>query len=299
MPITHNPVNGPPNSDSLPGLSDSQRQQWRDDGYLLIPGALSDAEVARCLTGIENAFADGAPGQRGHASYVDDLPHTRRLRNAVSSTTVLDDLLDHRSVFGILLDLIGDHLQVTGSEIFLRGQEQVPLTPFHTDGGSALQRLALADGSHAVHLKVQFFLTDVSQPDNANFMCIPGSQHRLPVTPSYTGHLGEANDYLKRRSLPPGTRQILAHAGDALIFPWNLWHGVASNVHGKERATIIIRYGPLWVRPQDYIRISPAVLSRLTPRRRRLLGDFPHPADFYKPQEQELWMRGGSRSTAS
>jgi hypothetical protein len=291
MPDARDSGTRPPRLDQPAGLRDAQRKQWEDDGFLVIPGALSAAEVAGYLDGIEDAFAAGGAAQRSHASYVDDLPHTRRLRNAVSATGLLDDLLDHLSVFGILLDLIGDHLQVTGSEIFVRGQGTGPLIPFHTVGGAALQRLALAPGSHAVHLKVQFFLTDVSQPDSANFMCLPGSHRRMPTAQTYSGHIDEANSYFRCGRLPPGTRQILACPGDALIFPWNLWHGVAPNIHGKSRSTVIIRYGLLWARPQDYVRIDPAVLGRLTARRRRLLGDLQHPADFYRPQDQPQWMR--------
>lgn len=84
-------------------------------------------------------------------------------------------------------------------------------------------------------------------------------------------------------------RQLTVDAGDAVIFPWCLWHGVAANRGEVPRESVIFRYGQLWMRGNDYDAMPPAVLSRMTARRRRLCGLINYqasPMDWYFPAEQ-------------
>jgi phytanoyl-CoA hydroxylase len=144
---------------------------------------------------------------------------------------------------------------------------------------------------------VQFFLTDLSQEDSGNFVIVPGS-HRRQVSETLPGcFIPEANRYLDEGTLPPGAKQVLAEPGDSVVFHHSLWHAVAPNRSGRERKSIIFRYGHLWHRPFDFDTVSSDILKQLSPRQRRLLGDIgpdPGPKDYYKPAGQLELMDGRS-----
>ena len=159
---------------------------------------------------------------------------------------------------------------------------------FHTDGGLALQSVRVSDESITVQLKVQFFLTDVLGTDAGNFILVPGShERRIPSTDERCFLTGI--DEERKNAI-----QVRARAGDAVIFPWNLWHGAAPNLGASKRLSVILRYGQLWCRPIDYTSMEQH-RDVLSARQRRLVGLFDdpsHPADYYKPQRQRETLCG-------
>jgi hypothetical protein len=282
--------------ETVPTLTQEQRRRWKEDGFLVLGGALAAHEVESVLATIDDVV------ERRFAATTDsqallEASHSVRIRHAVGETPEIARLLDHPSVFPYLLELIGPYLSLVGSEIFVRSGEEAPLVRFHTDGGPSLQRILVAEGSRAIQLKVQLFLTDVSQENSGNFVIVPGS-HRQQVSETLPGcFIPEANRYLDEGSFPPGATQLLAKPGDAVVFHHSLWHAVAPNKSGRPRKSIIFRYGHLWHRPFDFDAIARDVLEQLTPRQRRLLGDIgpdPGPKDYYKPPEQLDLMLGTS-----
>ena len=109
-----------------------------------------------------------------------------------------------------------------------------------------------------------------------NFLFVPGS-HRRKFPP-------------KAPTSPRGAVQLLTRPGDALLFPWSLWHAVAPNRSGRVRKSVTLRYGPLWARPYDHERLPAEVLERLSPRRRRLFGDLgpeSRPWECYYPDPSQ------------
>ena len=260
-------------------ITAAQRRQWDQRGYLLLEQALEPAEVASLLAAVEAVLAskrDGDFVSQGSAAAF-------KIVQAVSECSAVDALTDHPRVFPLLLALLGPFLQVLGSEIFVRtaGDGSEPLVAWHTDGGPTLGRFLPRRGNDVLQMKAQFFLTDMEEPDSGNFMLVPGSQ-RVALPP----------ERVDSKETPRGAIQLLARAGDALLFPWSLWHAVAPNHSGRTRKSITLRYGQLWSRPYDYTRLPDAVLARLTPRRRRLFGDHGPDADpvsyFYPDEEEQI-----------
>ena len=258
-------------------ISAAQRRQWDRHGYLVLDGVLSEAETAALLQAADDVVSR-APSfiNQGNGG-----AHAFKVANAIAQTDALDVLTDHPRVFPTLLALLGPYLQVLGTEIFLRtpGDGTDPIVPWHTDGGPTLGAFLPHRGNPALQLKVQFFLTDLTQPDRGNFMLVPGS-HRVALPP----------DKRETTDTPEGAIQLRVRAGDAVIFPWSLWHAVAPNHSTSTRRSITLRYGQLWSRPYDYERVPEEVLARMTPRRRRLFGDLgpdAEPATFFYPNEKE------------
>lgn len=254
-------------------FTDAEHTQWSEHGYLHIEHALDDREVRSlkaALSALHTRFLEH-PGTVG-SSDVFDAGNDRDISivNGLTWCPELDGLIDHPSVFGKILGLLGPYLQLLGSEIFYRYPAEEPLVAFHTDQGPSLRHAT--PNAREIQLKAQFFLTDVTTPNSGNFTVAPGS-HR-------TGFPGKI-DY--HNVADP--HQILAAAGDVVLFPLTLGHSVAPNTTDTTRVSVVLRYGQLFCRPVDYWTTpEESVLARQTPRRRRLLGDLgarTRPGDVY------------------
>lgn len=273
-------------------LPEDELQFYDDQGYLLIKSMFSEAEAARGIRVVDEALARGASTTAWHPSFT-DRTHTLRIRDAISQCPDLGYFLDHPRLVGPLASLLGTSVQILGTEIFVRSCQNQPLEGWHTDGGEHLQRIVLSPGSQSLQLKCQVFLTDVSTPDSGNLLLIPGSHRRLPER-TRTCYLDGLNERLDRGELPADAVIICARPGDALLFPYGLWHAVAPNRRAP-RKTFIVRYGQLWHRPYDYLNHPPEILAEMSPRLRRMFGDLgpdAHPLDYYKPQDQAVVMAG-------
>jgi len=290
------PEGAHPMSALMPITADEDRQ-FREEGYLLLPAVLSPDETVALRDEVDRLVVEANRlGSILREPYYHEGSY--KLIRVLRLSTAFDALIDHPGYFGRLVSLIGPYLQLMGSEIFVRGVSPGTITGFHTDLGPGLQKVLPDDENPLLQVKVQLFLTDLSEPNASNFALIPGS-HRRRATDS--DDLGMIKD-LNRRigpdgELPPGTLQILARPGDALLFPHSIWHAVAPNRAGRTRYSIALRYGQTALRPLE--RFDPLLADEsrtFTPRQRRLLGDFgledPTP---YRPAHQEELIFGTAR----
>jgi hypothetical protein len=259
-------------------VTEKQLRSWERDGYLFLESVLSTTETERLLNAVD-AVLETASQTQVFSQHQTPSREAQafKIAQAITLTSALDPLTDHPRIFPWLLTFIGPYLQVLGTEFFVRlpGPAVEALVDWHTDGGPAMEGFLPPRGNPILQMKVQIFLTDLTEPDSGNFMLVPGS-HR-------TAFDGQG-------SCPKGATQIIARAGDAILFPWSLWHAVAPNQSGRVRKSVTLRYGPMWSRPYDYDRLPADVLARMTPRRRRLFGDMgegAHPHTYYYPDPAE------------
>lgn len=251
-------------------------QQLRDlffeQGYLLLKGVLSTEEIT-----VFQKLSDHLE-LSGQLHSQNDSGTAFKLVHVVEHTSEFDYLLDHKAVFPLLLELMGPFIQVMGTEFFYRRPGRGMSISWHTDGGPYLGRFRFDPNNPVLHLKAQYFLTDLSRPDQGNFMFIPKS-HLIPVPAEGLDHKPPTQEPV----------QILAEAGDVLLFPWSLWHGVSPNHGTRVRKSLTIRYGQAWCRPYDYHEISKVCLERLSPRQRLLFGYMGAetlPYNYYYPDTQ-------------
>ncbi len=277
-------------------LSDEQFCSYEKDGYLLLRSVFNEAEVELGLAVVSDALAMPHPTIGQHASFA-DYSHTIRVRNAVDGLPGLDYFLDHPRLVGPLMTLLNHSVHILGTEVFVRSTHADALEYWHTDGGEYLQRLQLAEGSPSLQVKAQIFLTDVTKSNSGNFLLIPGSHRKIPNSRNMLCYMDELDEPLKQGILPEDAVEVKAAPGDVLVFPYSLWHAVSKNVV-RTRKTFIFRYGNLWHRPHDYLTQPQRVLDRMSPRLRRMFGDFGdnvHPSDYYKPVDQgDIMAQGGN-----
>jgi hypothetical protein len=260
------------------------RAAWDADGLLHLPGALSSTEVSTLRERLAPLLTV-AP---------DAGTHSTRIDNVLEKTSALDGLLDHPAVLPWLVDLLGTRFALLGSEVYSRHASDEQIHDLHIDGGPSLWRTVLDPSSVCLTLKVQFFLTNVDAPDNGNFVYVPGSHRRRPESVS-------DDEVVFPMQAEQQSVQLLAHAGDAAVFPWSLWHGVAPNRHSRVRESVILRFGQLWCRPNDNWGPSPRMLERMTPRQRRIVGSLPADAPplawYFPPDQNEIISTAAGEAT--
>ena len=259
-------------------VSEDVLSQWREQGYLLLKQAIPRDQAAAFLAAADEVIAayEAEPGGAQSGSYT--------IVQAIWRTAGLDDLIDHPGTFPTIMGLMGPYLQLMGTQIYVRPAGREADFRWHTDAGRSLQQIRVTEDSLPLNFKVQFFLTDIPALDRANFCLVPGShRHEFPEAGFAAG------------TDPDGAIQLRVQAGDAAIFPHNLWHSVAPNHGDSVRRSVTFRYGQMWCRPYDYEKAPAAVLARMPKRRRRLLGDLGDDyiaTDYYKPHDQLEVMLG-------
>lgn len=278
-------------------LTDKLRSEWENQGYLHIPGVLKTDEIINLRKiaedVIENyetqklkiqssAQGNTTLGAHNHQSY--------NILQAIEYTEGFDCLLDHPVIFGLITDIMGVYLQVSGCDLFIRhpSTEISALNQFHTDGGPSLQKILPQKNTPPLLIKMQYFLTDLNEEYSGNLTVVPGS-HLKPVL-GYNKNclVHDCNKYVEKGVMPPDAKQILVKAGDVVIHAWTLWHAVSPNRSNVIRKSVSVRYSQLWSRPY-YQKISKEIMTRLTMRQKRLLGDIGEdatPTEYYTPPNQ-------------
>ena len=248
---------------ALRTISQAQHDQFRRDGYLLFPGVLPQTEVDRLGAAVDRLY------QR--IVMQSDKPDPTRRMDALGvlhEDQAFIDLIDHPSMFGVVLDVLGPYIQF-GLATATYHPPNPRYTGFlHVDGGPHLTRIRVSETSWPLRVEVLWFLTDVSQPDMGNIVFVPGSHLRPFPEEGGFDEFGELP-----AATTPGTTQVLARPGDALVFTHSLWHGGAADRSTVTRKNIQYGYNQMFFRNFDYDPIPAAVMAAATPRQRRLLGD--------------------------
>ena len=253
-------------------LTEDQKRQWKADGYIVLEGALSPAEI-KGLTAVVDDMYEAYLQQ---PDVKPDSPFDRR--NVMEEHDIFVELMDHPVTFPVVLELLDPYIQLSMSEILVRPPNPKDKGFLHTDGGQAMRQMRVSDSSRPLQIKIQYFLTDVDAPDSGNFAIVPGSQNS-----SFPEEGFEDGPYI------PEAVQLCVKAGDAAIFSHASWHGAVANKSDKPRKTLIYCYSHQCFRPFDYEKASPELLERCTPRQRRLIGDigeWKYGSYFYSPPDQ-------------
>lgn len=274
------------------------RKLWETEGYLHIPNVLEKNELVKLKNAADevierytNKEAAINSSEQGNRVLGKHNSESYNILQAIEYTDAFDYLLDHPKLFNIILGIMGNFLQASGCDLFVRNPSTCisSLNKFHTDGGPSLQNILPQKNTPPLLIKVQYLLTDLTAEDAGNFTVVPGSHLKRVGYYDKNCLIRSCNEYVTKGEMPPDSKQIIAKAGDAIMHVWTLWHAVSPNNTETIRKSISIRYSQLWSRPY-YKHISDKVMSRLTIRQKRLLGylgENPDPTEFYTPADQQ------------
>jgi ectoine hydroxylase len=241
-------------------MTPAQRATFEQDGFLLVPGALSDAEVTHYADAVDRVYA--ATRQPGAVSGGAPM----HLLSAVENCPEAVGLIDHPSTFPLVWSVLGWNVHIYHSHLDVHPPIRAP-QPFryqwHQDGGRQNRELD-GDPRPRMSVKLAYWLSDVSRPGRGNLKVVPGS------------HTWNRIDGPHRPDIewpdPPNAVEVCARPGDAVYFDRRLWHARSVNRSEITRKAIFFAYTPRWVAIRDQIAGALAAPD-LSPVRRQLLGD--------------------------
>lgn len=241
-------------SEIRPGeFTELDRFMFESWGYFIIRDVLSPGEVAECLEA----------SQRLHVS---DEPGFSQLGRTYESAECLERLMDHPAVLPKVRGLLGDKFLLNSAWNSKMRPGVKELEGWHQDGSAAYNFKELGYPIPLIQLRVSFLLTDQSEVGLGNMELIPGSHRSRVDVPECV---------LKAKADVPLAEVICAPAGSVLGFHNAVWHRTYRHDGAHDRYTQHYIFSPPWVRSADRLQNSPEFLSKTTPMRRALMGEFP------------------------
>jgi ectoine hydroxylase len=241
---------------AAPGpLTEQERFLFDVTGYLVIPNALTSAEVENLLEA----------SKRAHAPYPES--EWRQIGALYETEPAVESLIDHPSVFPKVRALLGDFF-IVQSSWNTKSPAHYPGQGFHQDGSGVYEFRRLALPTPLVQLRIGFFLTDQTRPNQGNMVMIPGSHNAAIPLPKGT-----------KPDQVPIARVVCGEPGTALMFHQGVFHCGTANDMDYPRYIQHMVYAPPWLIPSDRKRNDPAFLERTTPLRRALLGEWTRPEE--------------------
>lgn len=261
-------------------LTDAERRQFNDHGYLIVQDALDQDTVDRLSAAVERIDAE-------HRRQNNLSPHDQTFfANFVGRDPAFTNLIDWPKTFPKVWGLLGwnvylyhSHLGVNPPVAPEKRGEQKTLS-WHQDSGRVNVELE-SNPRARLSLKIGYFLTDLTTPGRGNFWIIPGSHLQNRIEKPADGV-----------SNPPGAMPVCVSPGTAVFFDRRLWHSASPNVsENTTRKVLFYGYGYRWIRPKDEMTIPDEVMERSDPIRRQLLGWSTSNNGRYSPTDADVPLR--------
>jgi ectoine hydroxylase len=249
-------------SDVAAPMTAQQREEFEENGFLIIRGALSDDEVAFYADAIDRVY--GAEKAAGRLSPEGAM----HLLSAVTHCPEAVGLIDHPRTFPLVWSMIGWNVHIYHSHLDVHPPIRAK-KPFrfewHQDGGRQNREFE-TDPRPRVSVKLAYWLSDVSEKGRGNLKVVPGS-HRMNWI-----------DGPPRRDVewpePEGAIEVQVAPGDVVFFDRRIWHARSDNYSGITRKAMFFGYTLRWIAIRDELEPLHAseAFANLSPVRKQLLG---------------------------
>ena len=262
-------------------ITPEQKRQFDEQGYLIRRGALDAGLIASLVAAGDRLIASQRRQnrQRSNGGLYDGF------RNVLSMDEAFLPLLTHPATFSLVAQLLGPHLSLLTSHLIYRhpdppGAPETSRMPgWHRDHYVSMRDLGHANiPRHS--LKVAYYLTDLSEPNSGVTMMAAGSNQ-----------LKARIDFAPGQVDPPGAVEPLLQPGDCVFFENRTWHAGAANLTQRIRKAVMVGYCYNWILPTDYRQQPRALVEKLNPMQRALVGE---PVD----DRQEFQFDGGANPIA-
>ncbi len=251
------------------GMTDDQRHQFDQDGYLIVPDVLDQSMLDRLLTA-----ADRVDRQERDSKGMNAAASMSKFRTIVEDDVFLE-LLDWPQTFPLIWDILGWNVQHYISHLIYYPPEPADADPkpggWHQDGGRPVPEMERPQPR--LSLKVGFWLTDISELENGGIRIIPGS-HKCDRPPN----LEDQEKIL----------QLQVKAGTAVLFDRRMWHARGINTSQITRKVLFLGYSYRWLRGLDYNVMPDHLLEKCDPIRRQLLGDGVDVKGWWQPTDADV-----------
>ncbi len=246
-----------------PGLTISQRFQLDALGFVLLKGVLTPEEISAAKDALYRMKADlDLEAKRVYTNKHES--HYQLFGHLVEYDPALLAYAVHPKLIPCVEELVGGAVRLEESEAIInrRNPDSVPSelmqrksipTGFHTGTRHGWGTYTENDRFHCIFVKTLAFLTDVG-PDDGGTAFIPGS-HKMQWKQQEMIDAANQNESL--------ITQVVANAGDVLLFPESLIHSTTEIRSDKERVIIVSGYTPTMLREWPRNEISPEFITTL------------------------------------
>ena len=246
-------------------LTSEQRQAFDEDGFLVVPNALS-AETVRQLVEAGDRLAEAflkkpALSDRPEYNHLD-------LRPGLLREEALLALVTSAPIVPLIVQLLGPNIQLHSTTLIYKKPER-PDAPAFRRGWHRDIRMP-KDLGHVglprVGIKVCYCLTDFHQPESGMTLMARGTH--LRTTP-----LAIPKDQVD----PPDAEvcDLRLNSGDAFLFENRIFHTAAPNRSNRTSKVLMYGYAYRWMRPEVYLEVpDKRLLEKSSPIARQLLGGY-------------------------
>jgi ectoine hydroxylase-related dioxygenase (phytanoyl-CoA dioxygenase family) len=269
-------------------LTESQRQSFADDGYLVIPNALDRDTVSDLLTEADQLCAPflNKPPLAGKPEY-----NHLDLRRGLLKHKAMLALVANSTTVPLLVQLLSPNIHLHSTTVIYKRPE-APDAPSFRRGWHRDIRIPRDLGHEQlplVGIKVCYCLTDFQQPNCGMTLMARGTHlHTEPLK-------------IRKGDVDPidvEVKDLRFNAGDALFFENRIFHTAAPNRSDRTSKVVIYGYSYRWLKPEIYLEApEEQQLFTVDPITRQLLGGY-RDVDT-PPWALERWARrhGMSRET--
>lgn len=242
--------------------------QFHRDGFLFLPGVLTDREVAGLRDRIDGAFANENLRETDHR-YGDYI-----MVRMFELDPMFQDMLTREPILSLVEAVLGPDCHLIAQNVVRNAPGQA-LDRFHAD--DLVYFPVAADMSrHDPRLRmpvfimtVQILLSEVPAVEYGPTQYVPtshysGRQPEDPFNPTFEGH---------------GAVSMLGKAGDLYLHNGQCWHRGHPNDSDQTRYLLQLAFGQRWVAQRFYpflnYRMPEHVIDRASERCLRVLGKHP------------------------
>jgi len=221
-------------------LTHSEVEQYRDLGYLVVPGVL-DAQLLADVGQMVDAIVAGAGKVAAHTdiydleeSHTPDQPRVRRIKMPHKHFPFFAQLTRHPRITGILTQLIGPDVRLHGSKLNMKSAGYGAAVEWHQDW-------AFYPHTNDDVLATGLYLDDCDI-QNGPLLVLP-STHKGPVYDHHANgyFVGAIDPEIKAvdysRAVP-----LVGKAGSMTIHHARLVHGSALNTSSQPRRLLLHEY---------------------------------------------------------
>jgi len=261
-------------------LTETERKQFSNNGYLVIENALTPEILDICLAAVDRI--DDQVRKELNCE-----PYKRiNVHDCIGKENDLLQLIDMPTTFPKVWALMGwniylFHTQVIVSPPTHNFSVSHRRLSWHQDqnrsnGDLDTERLPV---NPMLSLKIAYFLTDTTEVGMANLYIAPGQQSENKII------FSEQDPDLPVNAIP-----VQVSAGTAVLFDRRLWHASSPNYLNQTRKVLFYGYAYRWIRPKCIMNVD-KLRAETTPIRRQLLGVTSSQDGYYLPTEEDVPLR--------
>ncbi|MCU1235276.1 MAG: Phytanoyl-CoA dioxygenase, partial [Candidatus Solibacter sp.] len=201
-------------------LSESERRQLDEQGYLVLPGLMTPEQLAALRRRVDELFVEEGANAGGEFK---QEPGARRLANLVNKGRVFEEAIMTPRVLECMAHVLGPRFKLSSVNVRSTDPHSEADQPLHADSGAIADELG-----YSVCNSV--WMLDDFTPENGATRFVAGSHlwRRLPEAGYYAAH--------------PDQQLVLGKAGDVVVMNAHMWHGGTANRTPAPRRAMHVYY---------------------------------------------------------